>query len=345
LLDFGHNRWSAPNYLGRGQQRRLLLLMLMAGMVLAAVFYAADPKNWNWLGQLNRRRAGAQNAAVDTRLKPRREEDGVIVARKPQAAAVPKSGKLFAGVDAKLLTEVRDDTPLRRAELPAMFQLLSVARRADPRALIEASLGTPAFVQLLQQPESFRGQLVTVRGHVRGVIEMPAGENDAGVRELFQLWLQPQDDGTNPIVIECLDLPKAFPRGEHLDEQVEATGFYFKRMAYAARDRTMLLAPLVLAESVDWTPKPQAAGPQPMDWKQLAWGATVALFAAALLLVFVLPRRRGSADALPHHVSGGKPAAGLEQLDELRNLEVSPDVLEALKRIADTEPGENKGNP
>ncbi|HEY5313820.1 MAG TPA: hypothetical protein VIK18_14930 [Pirellulales bacterium] len=346
MLDFGQNRWSAPNYQGRSQQRRLLLLMVTAGMVLAAVLYAADPKSWDWVSQLSRKRAGDRQAAVDTRLQPRRADEPIVVARGPQAAAVPKAGKFFTDVDAKSLAAVRDDTPLRRQELPAMFQLLSVARRADPRALAQASLGTPAFVQLLRQPESFRGQLVTLRGRVHGVIKLPAGDIPGGVRELFQLWLQPENDGSNPIVIQCLDLPKAFPRGEHLDEQIEATGFYFKRLAYVASDHSMRLAPLILAESVDWIPKPPgAAAPQPIDWKQLAWGVTLALVAAAVLLAFALPRRRGPADTLPRHAASGKPAAGLAQLDELRSLEVSPESREALERIAELEQDDKRGEP
>ena len=146
-------------------------------------------------------------------------------------------------------------------------------------------------------------------------------------------------------MLDCLDLPKAFPRGDHLNEQVEATGFYFKRLAYyLAQDKTMHLAPLVLAESVEWTPQPPAAAAKPvMDWKQLAWIVTAVLVATISLLAFVLPRRCGSHDSA-YQISGNRPASGLEKLDDLRNLEVSAESSEALKRIAESEQSERKGD-
>jgi len=344
LLDFGQNRWSAPNYLGQSQQRRLLLLVLTAGAVLAAVFYASNPQSWIWLTQLGRQRPQPNHAAIDTRLKPRPPGDAVVMANRP-AAAAPERGNRFPGVDAKLLDLVQDDTPVRPAELPAMFQLLGLARRTDPRTLAEASVGIPAFVQLLKQPDAFRGQVLTVRGHVHGVFALPVDKNDDGVRELLQLWIEP-DDRSSPIVLDCLDLPKAFPRGNPINEQVEATGFYFKRLAYyLENDKTMQLAPLILAENVEWAPQPAAAPPQGMDWKQLAWAVTAALVAAIVLLAFVLPRRRGKDGNVPYHLAGHRPAAGLEQLDELRNLEVSAESSEALKRIAESEQSPKKSAP
>jgi hypothetical protein len=342
-LDFGQNRWSAPNYLGQSQQRRLLLLMLTVGAVLAAVYYAANPHSWLWLTRLGRPRPDHNHAAIDTRLKPRPPSDAVVMAA-PQAAAVPNRGERFPGVDAQLLARVRDDTPIGRSELPAMFQLLGLARRSDPRALAEASVGTPALVQLLQQPDVFRGQVVTVRGRVHGVFEFQAEKNEAGVREWFQLWIEPDDDRSSPIVLDCLDLPKAFPRGSNLNEAVEATGFYFKRLAYyLERDKSLQLAPLVLAENVEWAPLPAAVQPAGMDWKRLALAVSVALLAAIVLLTFVLPRRR-TTEASRFQISGRRPTAGLDQLDELRNLEVSAESSEALRRIAESEQAEKKSD-
>ena len=105
----------------------------------------------------------------------------------------PDREKVFPGVDAELLAQVQDDTAVGRNDLPSMLQLLSLARRTDPRELAEASVGTPAFVQLLQQPAAFRGQVVTVRGRAPGFSNCRWRRTTPSVRELLQLWIEPED--------------------------------------------------------------------------------------------------------------------------------------------------------
>jgi hypothetical protein len=330
------------------------MLVFALGIALIAISRLAEPATWTWIARMGERQAERarrpQHAAVDTRLPPKANDDSVII-RPDRAAEVPAGGKhYFPGVDAKLLAEIEDNSALKPSEQPARLQLLGLLRRSDPRSLEEASLGEPAFIQLMKQTDAFRGQLVTIRGQVQGVYTVEAPKNDQGIRELHQLWIAPgARDGA--IVVDCLDLPKTFPQGANLHEQVTLTGFFFKRLAYYYEpEKQMRVAPYVLAEQIDWTPQPVAAEEpaQESRLKGIVWAISIALVAAVVLMLFLLRGRRSVNPYRPaeHHSHG----RGFAALDDLRQLEVSPEVSEALRRIAagehaDDQADRGKGQP
>jgi hypothetical protein len=254
-------RQSTPNYLGRREQRRLLTIVILLGLVFFLMQQARKPANWHWFVALNNPGAGGQaepGQAIDTRLQPLAEapqEPGTIQlpAQKPARPAA----EYFAGVKPELLEAVRDDTVFRGAEHEAFFHLLETLHRTDQRTLDAASRGPTAFVQLYQQPDEYRGKLVTIRGAARGVFQYAAARNDYGIEKYYQVWIQPNDNPSLPLVIYVLDLPAGFPIADHMHEEVELTGFFFKRWAYRAQD-AIRSAPLLLAKTVNWKPPPVA---------------------------------------------------------------------------------------
>lgn len=343
MLDFGHHRWTARNVLARSQQQRPLLATMAAGLVVAMVFWVAEPGH-----------AGGRRAAIDTRLPRHDSHEPLLVAQKPGQDPNPRqsqagSAELAAGLLQKapmgrgeLLATIHDDTPLESDELPALFELLKLLR--DPQTSAGAAPTVPAYIQLFEQPKVFRGQLVTVRGRVHRAVPVTVAEKGHPATELVQLWLEPRDDQPNPIVIDCTQLPKAFPRGLVIDEQVEVTGFYFKRLAYTDQEHNTRLAPMIVAQVARWFPHRPVIRKR-MNWKQLAAGATVALVAAVVLLMLALPRRRGSIWLSEPPTSSRNPVTGFDRLDALRNLQVSAESREALERIAKTGRAEQKGPP
>jgi hypothetical protein len=201
----------------------------------------------------------------------------VVLAQKP----VRPAAEFFPGVKPELLDAVRDDTVFRGAEHEAFFHLLETLHDQDEQTLAAASRGPTAFVQLYQQPDEYRGKLVTIHGAVRGVFPDAASRNDYGIERYYQVWVQPHDHPGLPIVAFVLDLPAGFPVADRLQEEVELTGFFFKRWAYRAQD-AIRSAPLVLAKTVRWQPPPVA------DVKPLNVVVIVGIVVGAVLIAGVI---------------------------------------------------------
>jgi hypothetical protein len=190
------------------------------------------------------------------------------------------------------LHAIEDDTVLRPQEYDAFYHLFGALRAADDDALAAASSGQATFVQLFQQPDTYRGQVVTLDGTVRGVYELTAGANPHGVERYYQLWLQPPDRRL-PIVVQCLDLPDGFPIGTSLDEPVHVVGIFYKRWAYLAQD-ALRTAPMILARTVQWQPATASETSTVVPVGLLTWAIVVAaaLAATAGVLRVVLRRER-----------------------------------------------------
>jgi hypothetical protein len=153
---------------------------------------------------------------------------------------------------------------LRSAERHAWFRLLE---KLDGRSLDElesSSTGRVGFVQLFDQPEQYRGQLVTVRGTAHRAYRVRAPENFYGIEHYYVFWLAPAGGPNSPICVYALETPPGFPplKDKDLDgattpleEEMEFTGYFFKRWAYRAQDG-LRIAPLVLAKAPRWTPPP-----------------------------------------------------------------------------------------
>jgi hypothetical protein len=109
------------------------------------------------------------------------------------------------------------------------------------------------YVDLFMNPDVWKGQLVTLRGHVRHVVSYPAKHPEFRGRELHELWLFTDDSQNNPTVVITPSLPADFPVAAELIDQVSVTGCVFKQYVYRGQE-SRRIAPLVLAGSIQWTP-------------------------------------------------------------------------------------------
>jgi hypothetical protein len=315
MLDFRRKRGAASPY-GPALERRMLLLIVGSGLVVLVMIGAGNPRNWRWLvpepapppQQRVERGAPAVVAvrSVDEEAAPADAEPAADAADRP-AATQPddqKAPRLFPGVRADYLREVRDDAVFSPADANGWFHLFALLERTPNEALVQASEGPVSYFQLEQQPRAYRGRLVTVGGTVRAAKLIAAPANAFGVKEYYQLWLQPRRSSSELIALYCAELPQDFPLGEAIEAECTATGFFFKRWAYQSQGG-ITTAPLVIAKTLAWQP-PAAAEPvagQPVG-EQLLLAVAVALVLAAVVLAFVMVRgrsaRRGRRDARGH---------------------------------------------
>jgi hypothetical protein len=170
-------------------------------------------------------------------------------------------------LDRVFLDEIRDNTVFRPGEKDAWFRMLEQLNSQSAEQLRAASLGPVGYLQLYRQPADYRGKLVTVRGEIRLGHYRQAPSNFYGIEGYYIFWLKPSGSNS-PIVVYSLDVPDQFPdvvamerAGEkpELNEEVEFTGFFFKRWAYRAEDGTRL-TPLLLAKSPRWQAPLRPAG-------------------------------------------------------------------------------------
>ncbi len=260
VLDFRRHR-RALAHPGPALERRVLLMLVGVGVVVLLIVGAGNPGNWHWL-------VPDEPGGVEPRhVEP---QQVVMALAKEDDADVPPTGLIstellpsgerayFPGVRPDYLSLVRDDTVFRPVESDGWFHLFALLAATPADELTRASEVRVGYLQLSQQPNEYRGRLVTVSGVARAAKLVEAPRNAFGVTQYYQLWLQPNRTVGELIVLYCLELPEGFPLGEELDQQCSATGFFFKRWAYASQGG-ITTAPLVIAKTLDWKPAPVAA--------------------------------------------------------------------------------------
>ncbi|HWB10022.1 MAG TPA: hypothetical protein VG826_12390 [Pirellulales bacterium] len=342
MLDFRPKGTRTTNYFSRGEQWKLLSLVFAAGLLVFLVEAAVNPGRWVWLlragghvpGQPDAAkgdgRADGRHAAVEQPAVLRHKTaPGEFIAEAEAEDGIPPNKRFFDGVRPELLARVRDDTVFRSAESDAFYHLLKILDETGEERLEQASIGRVSFTQLFTQPKEFRGDLVTVDGTVRRVMEKTAPQNAFGIKGYWQVVLEPEDRDY-PVVIYCLNLPPEFPRGEKLHEPVAVTGFYYRRLAGLSSGREIMTWPLLLSKTLRWQPRLAAAEPGGQDQaalNDLAVGLALAVMASLVVVWFVFSRtRRKTTFVMPH------PRPG--ELSSLRHEELAPDVREQLANLA-----------
>jgi len=331
MSDFRHAK-PPRNYFARREQWRLLGLVMALGLVVILMNEARDPRNYDWLLQLDQRGGAAEPEAtdIDNLYDPPPnggEVPGSFIARaEPREAEVDTTGRYFPGVKPGYLEKVRDDAPFGSAgtaEHLAWLNLLEILSTTDREKLEEASTGRVTYAQLDKQSDDYRGKLVTVLGIARR--SNPAGvpKNDLGIEKYHQVLIFPDDNPTSPLVAYVLDLPEGFPQGMEIHADVTMTGFFFKRWSYLGGDRKLRVAPVLLARTLSWRrplpPKP----PPSTDPLTLGMIVGVAFLAALVIVVFAVRRTAevgNPAEPLPETIEpvwdAGPPSESGMKLDE-----------------------------
>jgi hypothetical protein len=322
MLDFRRHS-SVRNGRDRQERRRLLVLILMLGIVVVLIGRASDPALWRWFDMvLSPPQDAGASTLIDNRLDAAAQSEGILIKGeggsgngKDEGAAKSKKQSTMASVGPRDFEAVRDDTPSTRDEQACSLRLLDVLNKTNPEALSQASLGPVTYAQLFQQPNQYRGRLVSVSGVVHRANRVKLFPNDFGLKEYYQVWLWPSDNPSSPVVVYCLRLPKGFPTGMEFAEEAKVTGFFFKRWAYQAKD-VIRTAPMLLAQTLQWQKRPVMAPPEPAE----TWPISLVVCGAALLAMlaawYVYVRTRPTRPGLPDQPPN---------FDVLRNLDEKQD--------------------
>jgi len=297
---------SPRNYLARREQWRLLMLIVGLGAIIVVGLQLRQEGAATRVLETLFGAGGPREGPIDTRLQTTNEPDAPPDAiRIPREVAPPEdqTGDYLPGVRPGYLEGVRDDTFFRNDESDAWFHLFKLLDNADPEQLREASEGKISFAQLFQQSDFYRGKVVSLEGIARRAMPLDAPANEYGIERYWRVWLSPDDNPSDPIIIYTLNLPEGFPEGMHIEQPIGVDGFYYKRLAYEAAD-TLRTAPTVLAKTLQWTPPPPRESGRVLPFWAIA---LIAAIGSSLVVGYIYwktrPTRHGE-EASPPDFSG-----------------------------------------
>jgi hypothetical protein len=261
------------------KSRRSCLALLTACQILVAgrASFAEEAKN------------GATAKNVEIRVEPEVKEANLVATVDDGASINPK---LLAAVDdtapgispnerqvyfrgLKLAQEI----PVAKLrEIAAEF--LEQRRHSNPKYAKAPAKDFPQFVDLVENPDPYRGRPVTVRGTLRRLTKLDVGKNAFGIEDVFEGWLYTADSNSNPTVVLFTRKPAGLDVGSNITEEIQATGYFLKLYGYEAQ-KGPEIAPMLLAGTVELNP-----GPRPYVFKALSPSLYVILTLSLLVIGF-----------------------------------------------------------
>lgn len=266
--------------------------------------------------------------------------EAIIAGEKPDTKQQAAIGGLEQTLRRLTLDLVEDDTTFRPAEREIWFHLLAQLHERPKDQLGNRAPEDVVYLQMYKQPDDYRGRLVRFRGVAKMGYRYDAPKNYLGIEEYNVLVIDPDGEPDSPIIVYTLDLPEGFPALKHRDkdrattklhEDVEITGYFFKRFAYQAPAGTYT-TPQVIARSPAWVPRRTLAEVTGRDkWTPTHVAAIVAIAAvgAALTMAFIVWRiRRDTQDSITHTFNDPPQNAHFD------NLDIGPSTRETLAELA-----------
>lgn len=145
------------------------------------------------------------------------------------------------------------------------------------------------IVQLVGQPEAYRGELVTITGTAKGIERLKVADAEIGFEHYHVLWIKPQEMSRTPFCVYVRKLPENFPDSsnnfQNIDEPVAIEGIFFKLRSYVATSEKIETCPLIVADSIAWQPRQTAK--TEAAWQPPVWMLTIVLIALPLLAAWL----------------------------------------------------------
>lgn len=171
--------------------------------------------------------------------------------------------------------ELAWQTPLAKQEEFAL-DFAEARRQSNPVYARRKPDQFPVFVDMFQNPESYRGRPVSIHGVMRSLTKIDPGKNNRDITEAYEGWVYTDDSQGNPAVVVFLSKPEGLKVGGDITEEVRLTGYFFKMYGYQSQEKVRK-APLILAGAVEWRKSPQAWKPQPLG-AEVYLGITMIVF-------------------------------------------------------------------
>ncbi|MDC0307844.1 MAG: hypothetical protein P8M30_09345 [Planctomycetaceae bacterium] len=184
-----------------------------------------------------------------------------------------------------MIDQFAERTVTEKIEAGSEAQKKSLRRQLEKR-LTEYREDLPSYPLIrdaFNQSEKCQGQVVSFSGHIRQAISFPAGENEFGIKTLYQVTLFDEESKGYPVIIICTEVPDGLPLNfpeTQVYDGVSVTGYYFKLFAYEGKE-DLQAVPLILAKTVSWSPPEPSSRAFP-DW---GYGFVIAVGVVVLWMI------------------------------------------------------------
>lgn len=214
--------------------RPLRLITLLAAMGVLFVLYQRfrDPATWQSLLDI----------PADTKT------DLSIIQPDPASGSPATMETVVAGpneLDKDEKTEfeemtdlVSDRVALKPREMHAYWRLMTWSRTEPFTTLRQRAMKGVPFTQLWEQPDKYRGRLISLRLHVRRVLKYEAPDNPQQLIDLYEAWGWTDESRSFPYVVVFPECPAELPIGTDVRAEVEFAGYFLKIMSYSAYETT-----------------------------------------------------------------------------------------------------------
>lgn len=272
-------RWGRPTSTRRGARPVRMILLLV---VLAFIYsQARKASTWRWL-------APQQEAA----------EAAAPAVQPPPFAETVHPGP--TDVEERDLKENRDklsvlvdQTPRSLQDMPAYWLLLrwALAQSFDE---LQARAQTTTMSTLWDQPNEFRGKLVSLNVHVRRIEEYPAPQNSAGVSKVYEVWGWTEDSKSLPYSFVVPEIPPGMAVGSEVAYDAAFVGYFLKWLRYTPGVGPERSSPLLLGRirQLSRLPESQAAKPPSDPLGQWAVGIVITIMLGLMAWVSYSGRRK-----------------------------------------------------
>ena len=105
--------------------------------------------------------------------------------------------------------------------------LLDHARRVPTANLHRAAQDDVQYINLMTEPDRYRGEPITIEGDLWRLYELDASRNAYGVSKIYEGWIFTGDSSNHPFRVVCTSLPSGIEPGENLRKPVKVTGYFF----------------------------------------------------------------------------------------------------------------------
>ena len=283
---------SSPSMFGGSLMLRLLSGIGMLVIVSLLIVRTGEPDMWRWLVGGDGQPAEKQSAQPPPI---------------PKATGPTHEDPDQAGMAREEFQAITDGTlKLHKIEMVPYCRLVHWVKNQPFERLRRLARSDLVYTHFYDEPDKYRGQLVTMDLDVRRVLE--AGEGRDG-EKLKEIWGFTDESWGHPYVAIVVDCPKDLPVGPSVREKVTFAGYFLKLQGYRPAEAKpgdpIEKAPLLIGR-IQWKPAVAPRDDRSQEW---IWGlallGVIGLVLAARFLYFRLkPRRRASLSSVATSPSG-----------------------------------------
>lgn len=311
-------------------QRRLSLVIGCIGLVLIGFTLVRRPAFWSWMFPEEDQELAEADADTETAEQiPLLQHDEFVV--NDHAALKPALDENTVQEENAVLTlpndlrkTIRDDMfGIGRQEIVAYQTSLQLANKLEQAK--DKRVGRGAFALFIDSPQSTRGIPWRMKGLLRQLTRKT--ENRMNIGTLYDAWISTPDSGDRLVHVVCRTASEALVAQVKASQegsvrfgsnppQVEFTGYFFKREAYASQGTNQISkAPLLIASTLHQH-IPAVAGSTRSERLNpyLAWLAVVVCIGVSVLITVFWTSDRKNAQTRSHQLTKLPASPSFEDL-------------------------------